>query len=110
MFERLKLLVGDENLEKISNIKVLLVGLGGVGGACFEALLRMGIRKIAVVDNDIFDISNLNRQLLATFNTIGHSKVNEAVLRAKTIHPDISVIPYEMFLDESNFDEMPLSV
>lgn len=106
MLERSKLLFSDEQLNDFSNSNILIVGVGGVGGACFEALVRMGIKNISVVDGDFFSKSNLNRQLLCTRDNIGHSKVNEALLRAKSINSDILVETYEMFLNEANIDEI----
>lgn len=106
MLERSKLLFSDEQLNDFSNSNILIVGIGGVGGACFEALVRMGIKNISVVDGDVFSKSNLNRQLLCTRDNIGHSKVNEAQLRAKSINPDILIETYEMFLNEANIDEI----
>lgn len=106
MLERSKLLVSDEELELFCSSNILLVGIGGVGGACFEALVRMGIRNITIVDGDVFSESNLNRQLLSNINNIGRLKVNEAVLRAKSINPSISVECYEMFLNEANINEL----
>ncbi|MBQ4030244.1 MAG: ThiF family adenylyltransferase [Bacilli bacterium] len=107
MLERVNLLF--DNIDKFINSKILIVGVGGVGGACMEALVRMGLKYIAVIDNDVFDESNLNRQLLSNRNNIGHSKVKEATLRAKSINPDIFVEEHEMFLNESNFGEIDLS-
>ena len=97
MLERSKMLFSDEQLNKFCNSNVLIVGVGGVGGACFEALVRMGIKNVSIVDGDVFSESNLNRQLLCIRDNIGHSKVNEAVLRAKSIYLDILVNSYEMF-------------
>ena len=107
MLERVNLLF--DNIDKFINSKILIVGVGGVGGACMEALVRMGLKYIAVIDNDVFDESNLNRQLLSNRNNIGHSKVKEATLRAKSINPDIFVEEHEMFLNESNFNEIDLT-
>ncbi len=109
MFERMKLLLNDEQINKLVNSKILIVGVGGVGGACFEALVRLGIGNIDVVDNDVFDESNLNRQLLATKNNIGHSKVLEAQLRGLSINPSISINCYKMFLNEANIDKINVS-
>ena len=106
MLERMKLLVNDDVINRLKDIKVLIVGIGGVGGACFEALVRLGVTNITVVDNDKFSESNLNRQLLSNINNIGNLKVNEAVLRAKSINPDIIIETYEMFLNEANINEI----
>ena len=109
MFERMKLLLSDEEIDRLVKSKVLIVGVGGVGGACFEALVRLGIGFIDVVDNDSFDLSNLNRQLLSNMSNIGHSKVFEAKLRGLSINPSISINCYEMFLNEANIKEIPIS-
>ena len=106
MLERMELLLSKDNIDKVINSKVLIVGIGGVGGACFEALVRLGVKNITVIDNDTFSLSNLNRQLLSNINNIGNLKVNEAVLRAKSINPDILVEKREMFLNEANIDEI----
>ena len=106
MLERSKMLISDDKLNKFINSHVLIVGIGGVGGACFEALVRMGINNISIVDNDVFSESNLNRQLLSNRNNIGNSKVKEAYLRAISINPCISIKSYEMFLNEANINEL----
>ena len=106
MLERMELLINEDVINKLKNIKVLIVGIGGVGGACFEALVRLGVANITVVDNDSFSLSNINRQLLSNINNIGELKVNEAVLRAKSINPDILVEPRNMFVNEANINEL----
>ena len=63
MFERLELLIGKEALEKIGRVNILLVGVGGVGGTCLEALVRSGVQNITIIDGDNFQVSNLNRQI-----------------------------------------------
>lgn len=109
MFERINLLFSDESIQRFVNSNILIVGIGGVGGACLEALVRMGLGNVTIVDKDVFDVSNLNRQLLATNDNIGHSKVEEGYLRAKSINPNINVSKYELFLNEANFDEIDLT-
>ena len=100
------MLLNDEDLNKFRNSNILLVGLGGVGGACFEALVRMGLNNITIIDNDCFEKSNLNRQLLCNLGNIGNSKCLEAQIRAKSINPSIYIKIMEMFLDKSNIDEI----
>ena len=68
-FSRTKLLIGDKNLEKLNNANILVFGLGGVGGGAVESLARMGIGNFTLVDNDVFSQSNLNRELLSTYDT-----------------------------------------
>ena len=79
-----------------------MCGLGGVGGFVLEALARAGIGKIAVVDCDAFDESNLNRQLLCTVDTVGKNKVDAAVARIKAINPEIEVYAESIRLSEDN--------
>ena len=100
------MLINEDKLNKFINSHVLIVGIGGVGGACFEALVRMGINNISIVDGDSFSLSNLNRQLLSNRSNIGGSKVNEAYLRAISINPSICVKTHEMFLNEANINEL----
>ena len=109
MDERILRVISLEQLNKIKNLNILIVGLGGVGGSAFEALVRMGVQHITVIDNDKFDISNLNRQVLSNLSNIGHFKASEAVLRAKSINNDIIVDSKEIFLDESNFKELDIT-
>ena len=76
MFDRLELLIGNNNLTKIKNTKVLVVGVGGVGGECVLSLIRSGIENIVIIDFDIVDITNINRQVVAYHSTIGKKKVD----------------------------------
>ena len=78
MFDRLEKLIGKESLDKIKSKKILLVGLGGVGGISLEMLIRSGISNITIIDYDIFEESNLNRQLLCNVNDIGKKKTDVA--------------------------------
>ncbi len=110
MFERSLRIISFDQLVKIKNLNILIVGLGGVGGAAFEALVRSGVGKITVIDADVFDSSNLNRQLLSNVNNIGHNKVLEASIRAKSINPDILVDSKKMFLDESNINDIDFTL
>ena len=75
MQRRTELLLGNENLDKLQRVKVLIFGLGGVGSWCAEALVRSGIRNITIVDSDRVCVTNCNRQLMATSKTIGQVKV-----------------------------------
>lgn len=101
-FSRLLKIMDEETLERFKNTHVLLVGVGGVGGAAFETLLRMGIGHITVVDNDTFEESNLNRQILSNYENIGKYKVMEAKKRALLINPVCEVIPVPKYLTKEN--------
>ena len=109
MLERSKMLIDEDRLNKFINSHILVVGVGGVGGACFEALVRMGINNISIVDGDSFSLSNLNRQLLSNRNNIGVSKVKEAHFRALSINPSICVNEFNLFLTEANIDVLEYS-
>ena len=75
MFDRLIELIGKNNLEKITNKRVAIVGLGGVGGFVLEALVRSGVKNITICDGDVVDITNLNRQIIATTKNAGEKKL-----------------------------------
>lgn len=104
MFERLNSLIGKDNLKKLNNIHVLIIGIGGVGGYAFESLVRSNIKEITIVDNDVIDITNLNRQILTNQNNIGKLKVDEAKKRGLEINPNIKINTYNIYLDENNIE------
>lgn len=106
MFTRLISLIGNEQFNKIKNVKILLIGVGGVGSYALEALVRNGFHNITVIDYDKIAISNLNRQLITNQTNIGHSKVIEAILRAKNINPDISIDAMETRLTNTNIEQI----
>ncbi len=103
---RTEMLLGEEKLLKLDQAKVVLLGLGGVGGSAFETLVRGGIGHLTVVDNDVFTLSNLNRQILSTYNNIGEYKVDVAEKRAKEINRYCQVKPYRAFINEENMEEL----
>ena len=103
---RTEMLLGAENMEKLYRSKVVLLGLGGVGGTCFEALVRGGVGKIVVVDDDVFTLSNLNRQLLSTYDHIGKHKVDAALERAVSINRQCEVIGVKAFIGSENLSEI----
>jgi len=103
MFERFELLVEDK-INDIKNKKILVVGVGGVGSYTVESLVRCGISSITIIDNDIIDITNLNRQLMTTTDNVGESKVEVLKNRIVSINPKCSVNAINAFLDDSNID------
>lgn len=96
-FSRTELLVGKDGIEKLQNAKVAIFGIGGVGSFVLEALVRAGIGSFVLVDNDEVDITNLNRQIIATRKTIGMPKVEAAKERVLEINPDAKVEIYKEF-------------
>ncbi len=103
--ERTALLIGEESMEQLKKSTVAIVGLGGVGGSAAEAVCRMGVGTIILVDSDDVADSNINRQLFATAETVGMDKVDAAAKRLKTINPNVNLILKKEFYlpDNSNF-------
>ncbi len=106
MFDRLELMIGKEKLNKIWNTKVLIVGIGGVGGECALSLVRSGIKDIVVVDFDTVDVTNINRQALAFHSTIGKKKIDVFQNMSSDINPSVNVSKYDLYLDDTNIKEI----
>ena len=104
MYERIINLIGEDNFDKIKNSKILLVGVGGVGGFAFEALIRSGFQNITIIDKDIIEITNLNRQLIANLKTIDKIKVDIAKDKALNINENIKIKPIYEYLDKNNIN------
>ena len=86
-FQRTEILIGTENVNKLKNQTIAIFGIGGVGSYVAEALARVGVGNLILIDNDIIDITNLNRQIHATHENIGKSKVEEMKKRIQAINP-----------------------
>lgn len=99
---RLEKILDKEVINVIRSKRVLLVGLGGVGGHAFDALLRMGINNITIIDNDVFDSSNINRQLLSNNNVFGLKKIDIAINHAKNVNSDVLITGMDIFLTKDN--------
>lgn len=104
--DRLKKIISEDKMNKLNSKTVLIIGLGGVGGYALEAIVRMGINNIILVDNDVFDITNLNRQLLSLSSNIGKLKVDVAKDRILDINKECNIICIPKFIDESNISEL----
>lgn len=104
--ERLETLVGKENLDKIKNTNILIVGIGGVGGYALETLVRSGIENITIVDYDKIDSSNLNRQIIATIDNINNLKIDEAQKRYSKINPNLKLKTLNIFLDKETIKQL----
>lgn len=102
MYDRTSILLGDKDTEKLKNMNICLCGIGGVGSFVFEALVRIGIENITIIDKDTIDITNINRQLMATSYNIGEDKVCVAKKRAKEINPNIHVLAIKDVIDINN--------
>lgn len=103
---RTEMLIGPQALEKLRNSTVAVFGIGGVGSYAVEALARAGLGKLVLIDNDLVDITNINRQLIANTTTIGKVKVEVAKERVLQINPNIDVVIHQKFYDENTKNEL----
>lgn len=108
-FSRLESLIDSSSVEKLKKSTVMIVGIGGVGGYLCEALARSAIGTLILIDFDIIDITNVNRQIIATTKTIGRKKVEVMKERILDINPDCNVVLYDMFLDQGNISNIDFS-
>lgn len=108
-FSRLRLILGSDSIERLKTKRVLVFGLGGVGGNVCDALVRSGITDITIVDNDIVNITNINRQLIANHNTIGKKKVDVMEEHLKSLNPVIKVTKFDYFYLPDNSDAFDFS-
>lgn len=106
MFERTINLIGTDNFNKISNLNILLVGLGGVGSFVFESLIRAGVNNLTIVDYDVVTLSNINRQLVANINTIGRKKIDVAIEHAKEINNKININALDIKITSENINNL----
>ena len=108
-FDRVKLFIGQEKLNILKNSSVAVFGIGGVGGYALEALARTGVGKLALFDSDVVALSNLNRQIVATTDTVGKFKVDVAKERVLSINPNAQVECFNTFYLPENADQFDLS-
>lgn len=104
--QRTEIVIGKEGVERLSNAKVIVFGVGGVGSYVVEALARAGIGNLTIVDFDDVDITNINRQIPALHSTIGRYKVEVMEERIKDINPDINIVAKRALFDEETSDEL----
>lgn len=103
---RTEALIGKESLEKLQNSNIVVFGLGGVGSYVVEGLVRAGIQNICIIDKDIVDITNINRQLIADTETVGKAKVDVQVERILKINPLAKVTKLKEFVNKDNIEEI----
>ena len=108
IFSRTMNLIGQENVQSLSKKKVIVFGVGGVGGYVCEALARAGIGTITLVDSDVVNITNINRQIIALYSTIGQKKVDVMRQRILDINPQASVKAICKFVLPENINEFDL--
>lgn len=107
-FSRLELLIGNDKMETLKNKKVIIFGVGGVGGYVAEALIRSGINNITIVDNDVVDITNLNRQIIATLDAVNKDKVEVMKKRMLSINDEANITALKKYYSPDNSDEFKL--
>jgi tRNA A37 threonylcarbamoyladenosine dehydratase len=106
--QRFELLTGASALERLAKTKVILFGLGGVGSWCAEALIRSGIGKLALVDSDVVCVTNINRQLQATMDSIGEPKTSVLAQRLGRIQPDAEIIEMRAVFNATTAEQFDL--
>ena len=105
-FERLGHLIGNDKVDLLNDKYVTVLGVGGVGGYVVESLVRSGIGHITIIDYDTIDITNINRQIIATTSDIGKKKVEVFKNRILSINPECDVKIIDSFIDEENYKEL----
>lgn len=106
IFKRFTMMLSTSQVESLFASKIIIFGVGGVGGALAHMLVRSGIQNISVVDFDTIDITNINRQLIANINNIGALKVDEIQKQFKEINPNINIKKYALKLDENTIKQI----
>ena len=101
--------LGEDAIERLKNCRVAVFGVGGVGSYTVEALARAGVGAIDLIDNDTFNVTNINRQLYATHKTVGQYKVDVAAARIHDINPECKVTAHKMFYLPENAEALDLS-
>lgn len=105
-FSRTSMLLGKDKMQKLRDKKIMIIGMGAVGGYVLEGLSRAGINNFVLVDFDCFDETNINRQILATTETIGKKKVEVAKARVMSINPQASVEIKDIFVNSKNISDL----
>ena len=98
--------LSEQEVESLKDIRVCVVGCGGLGGYIIEMLGRLGVGHITAIDGDVFEVTNLNRQILSDETVLGKSKALTAGERMKKVNSTIEVVPVQAFITEDNCDEM----
>lgn len=105
-FSRTKLLIGEKGITRLEKATVMVLGVGGVGSHCIEALARAGVGRLILVDNDKVSVTNINRQSIAYHSTVGDYKTKLMKDRIYDINPEAEVITYEMFVLPDNLERL----
>lgn len=108
-FSRTEILLGSDAMKKLKNARVAVFGVGGVGGYVVEALARSGVGAIDIIDNDTVSVTNINRQIIATIDTVGMDKIDAMEKRVNQINPECVVTKHKCFYLPENKDDFDLS-
>ena len=104
--ERMMYLIGEENVELLTKKRVAIFGVGGVGSYACEALARSGIGSLVLIDHDVVDVTNINRQIPALHSTVGLKKADVMKQRIADINPECDVAVFDCFMNKDNIDEI----
>ncbi|MDR1644479.1 MAG: tRNA threonylcarbamoyladenosine dehydratase [Tannerellaceae bacterium] len=108
LFQRTELLLGDRWMQRIAEVRVIIFGVGGVGSWCAESLIRSGVRRLTIVDSDRICVTNINRQLMATTQTVGQVKVEALKKRLAEINPLAEINALQMIYSRQTNDSFQL--
>lgn len=108
IFHRSRLLLGNSNFAKLSKVKIIIFGIGGVGSWCAESLIRSGVQNITIVDSDHVSVSNINRQAMANVNTVGQEKTEALKNLLLQINPEANIITKQLVYSAENSSEFHL--
>lgn len=103
---RTEMLIGKDKVKIINNVNIVVFGLGGVGSYVVEGLVRAGVKNIAIVDKDVVDATNINRQLIADTTTVGTPKVDATSNRIGKISPGSNVVSIKEFVNDDNIESI----
>lgn len=106
---RTEMLIGKDNIDKLTKSTIAVFGIGGVGSYVIEALARCGVGNLVLIDNDVVDVTNINRQLIADTTVIGKDKVYVAKEHLLKINPEINVITHKVFFNQNNSNNLILN-
>ncbi|MBQ7504219.1 MAG: tRNA threonylcarbamoyladenosine dehydratase [Ruminococcus sp.] len=104
-FSRSELLIGSDGINKLKSCRIAVFGIGGVGGYTAESLVRSGVGELDIIDKDKISLTNINRQIFATYDTIGEYKVDAAAKRLLSINPNLKLNTYKTFFTPDTSDE-----
>lgn len=105
-FDRIKMMINEQQFNKLKEACVLVVGCGGVGSFAVESLVRSGVHNLIIMDYDVIDITNINRQLMTKHSNVGQSKVDVLKERMLEINPDVNIIALNMMCEKSTLNEI----